>query len=173
MIVAVPIPVNVITEPVTVATFGSDEVYVNVPAASEVGGTIVCGASPSCAVIAVKFDNEAGLGIEPATTVLKTWPAQVPDTALHVAPLSVDLEAENVGAGVTSVDAGDEHFQPVVPPVLPVNTTWYVAPGVRARGDANVNVSFSCPHTPIERLDTAVASTDPGLPASSERISTL
>lgn len=70
--VAVPMPVKVITEPEKVATFGSDEEYVKVPAAFDDGGVIVRGASPSCAVSAVKFDNEAEPGTVPVTTVLKT-----------------------------------------------------------------------------------------------------
>ena len=97
----------------------------------------------------------------------------MPVTAAQVVPPSVDLTAENVGAGVTSVVAGEEHFHPIVPPALPVSTTWYVAPGVRVRGDPNVNVSFSCPHAPSERFEVAVASKDPGLFELSARISML
>jgi hypothetical protein len=61
--------------------------------------------------------------VVPVTTVLKVCPAQVPETAAQVEPASVDLIAENVGAGETSVVAGEEHFQPIVPPALPVTTT--------------------------------------------------
>ena len=70
--VAVPTPVKVITDPATVATLGSDEVKVKVPAAFDDGGVMVRGASPSCAVNAVKFDNVAEPGTAPVTTVLKT-----------------------------------------------------------------------------------------------------
>ena len=85
----------------------------------------VVGVAPVVDVIAV-----VGVGVVvgvapvvPVTTVLKVCPAQVPETAAQVEPASVDLIAENVGAGETSVVAGEEHFQPIVPPALPVTTT--------------------------------------------------
>ena len=90
-----------------------------------VGVGVVVGVAPVVDVIAV-----VGVGVVvgvapvvPVTTVLKVCPAQVPETAAQVEPASVDLIAENVGAGETSVVAGEEHFQPIVPPALPVTTT--------------------------------------------------
>ena len=57
VIVAVPTPVKVTNDPDTVAMLGSDEVYVKVPAAFDVGGVIVCGASPSTAVTVGNADS--------------------------------------------------------------------------------------------------------------------
>ena len=104
---------------------GDAVAVVGVAPVVDVGVGVVVGVAPVVDVIAV-----VGVGVVvgvapvvPVTTVLKVCPAQVPETAAQVEPASVDLIAENVGAGETSVVAGEEHFQPIVPPALPVTTT--------------------------------------------------
>ena len=103
---------------------------------------------------------------------MKSWSAHVPDTGDHEDPESVDRSDAKVGDGVTSVVGDDAHFQPIVPPELPVRTMKYLVAAVKVRGGLSTKVRYSSAQDPIDRFDTALAMLTLGEPAFDDQIDT-